>query len=217
MLKTIVIAAGSPEISFEALPEISGEVIWAGADRGVYHLLKAGIVPEQAFGDFDSLADEELEWVRSKLEPMQIKIYPKEKDKTDLELAVEWALAEPETDAVHIIGATGGRLDHTMSNIQLLLKGVEANIPIILSDAFNRLELLIPGSYETARKPGYDYISFLPFTEKVEGLTLNGFKYPLKNETIRWGATLTVSNELAAENGTFSFKTGILLVIKSKD
>ncbi len=216
-MKTIVIAAGSPDISLNALPEITGEVIWAGADRGVYHLLKAGVIPERAFGDFDSLTQEELEWMRSKLEPMQINIYPKEKDKTDLELAVEWALAEPQTAAIHIIGATGGRLDHTLTNIQLLLKGLEADIPIILSDASNRVELLKPGTYETDRNTGYDYVSFLPFTESVEGLTLEGFKYPLENETIRWGSTLTVSNELSAESGTFSFAAGILLVIKSKD
>ena len=51
----------------------------------------------------------------------------------------------------------------------------------------------------------------------VENLTLLGFKYPLSNRHISFGSTLCISNELISEYGTYSFTSGILLTIRSKD
>jgi thiamine pyrophosphokinase len=61
------------------------------------------------------------------------------------------------------------------------------------------------------------YISFLPMTLAVTNLTLDGFKFPLKDRHISMGSTLCISNELISDYGTFSFSKGILLVIRSDD
>ncbi|MFX3624612.1 MAG: thiamine diphosphokinase [Ectobacillus sp.] len=211
----IYIMAGGPEDHHPDLDVCKNAgVVWAAVDRGVYYLLKKGIVPNVAFGDYDSVTEEELAWIEKKLK--HIHIVPREKDETDLELALHWAI-EQRPNAIWILGATGGRLDHALANVQMLIKGVEAGICMKIIDYKNEITLKKPGLYHIEADVKYPYLSFLPMTEKVTGITLEGVKYPLQNKTIYWGSTLCISNELVEEKGTFSFATGILMVIRSTD
>ena len=73
------------------------------------------------------------------------------------------------------------------------------------------------GTHIIEENKDFPYVSFVPVTEIEEGITLLGFKYPLINKTIEWGSTLCISNELVKEKGTFSFTSGILMVIRSTD
>jgi thiamine pyrophosphokinase len=209
----IHILGGGPN---EFIPDLHSyhkkEVIWVGVDRGVITLLKAGITPMKAFGDFDSITQAELEWVQTRLN--EIEIWPSEKDKTDMDIALDWALAQ-KADKIRIFGATGGRLDHLFGNIQLLIKNVKTNIEII--DRQNMITAHEPGEYVIENDPFYRYISFIPITMDVKGITLRGFKYPLTNCHIQLGSTLCISNELIQSYGTFSFSEGILMMIRSKD
>jgi thiamine pyrophosphokinase len=63
------------------------------------------------------------------------------------------------------------------------------------------------------------YISFLPLTSEVTGVTLQGFVYPLKDYTLKAGIPRAISNELApgSQKGEVSFQEGILIVIESMD
>ncbi|MEC0302968.1 thiamine diphosphokinase, partial [Terribacillus saccharophilus] len=81
----------------------------------------------------------------------------------------------------------------------------------------NNIRLHRPGTYRVEQDDTYRYISFLSFSEQVNGLTLTGFKYPLTDASIHWGETLSISNELVAQSGTYSFASGIVIMIKSKD
>ncbi|MDN4523465.1 thiamine diphosphokinase [Fictibacillus fluitans] len=211
----IIIVAGGPE---EKHPDFScfpvKDSIWVGVDRGVYHLLKKGIKPHYAFGDFDSLNSSEKEWMSSYELPLFE--YDSEKDKTDLELALEWAVAE-QPERILLVGATGGRLDHELANIQLLLMGLEHRVPIEILDCQNSISLRAPGTYEAVNEREYPYLSFLPFNGPVAGFSLYGFKYPLKNQHLAMGSTLCISNELVNKSGTYSFSDGILMFIKSHD
>ena len=62
-----------------------------------------------------------------------------------------------------------------------------------------------------------EYISLIPYTEKVTGITLTGFKYPLTNETLEIGISRGISNELLERTGTIEIKEGILMVVRSVD
>lgn len=64
---------------------------------------------------------------------------------------------------------------------------------------------------------GYTYTSLLPMTSEVTGIQLEGFMYPLHNATLKMGQSRAVSNKLMASKGTISIKSGLLLVIQSKD
>ncbi len=211
----IHILAGGPA---EYIPNLQAykekDIIWTAVDRGVFRLLKQGIVPDAAFGDYDSVTEEELRWMQE--QKRELHIVPKEKDETDLELAINWALLQ-HPKLIRIFGATGGRLDHALANIQMLIKGLQVNIDMELIDYKNEIFLKNPGTYEVYRKKSFPYISFLPVTDTVTGINLIGFKYPLTDKAIQWGSTLCISNELNEEKGTFSFETGILMVVRSTD
>ncbi|MCM3569107.1 thiamine diphosphokinase [Neobacillus mesonae] len=212
----INILAGGPEDHLPDLHHYIGKnVIWVGVDRGVFHLLKRNIKPDIAFGDFDSVSREELTYIEEEVK--ELKRYHPIKDETDMELALNWALME-KPDTIRLFGATGGRLDHLFANVQLLIQPLKAGqkTDIFLIDRYNEIFLRAPGTY-TIKKTEEKYISFVPLTLDVSNLTLEGFKYPLKDRHISLGSTLCISNELISECGTFSFSEGILIVIRSHD
>lgn len=211
----IAILAGGPE----ALQPLIGsskydDCTWLGVDRGTYYLLRKGRIPARAFGDFDSLSETEKEWVFA--QPLSLSAYPREKDKTDLEIAIDWALAK-RPDECLVFGATGGRLDHGLINIQLLLKGVGTGTRLQIIDKKNVVTLLTPGAYHVTRTREFPYLSFVAFTEKVRGITLKGLKYPLFDRDLPMGSTLCISNEIEAKIGEVSFSEGLLLMIQSSD
>ncbi|MGF9965559.1 thiamine diphosphokinase [Bacillus rhizoplanae] len=209
-----ILAGGPVECCADFSKYESEQVVWAAVDRGVYRLLQHGIIPQVAFGDYDSVTEEELVWMQKQKQDLHI--VPKEKDQTDLEIAINWAV-EQEPEQIRIFGATGGRLDHSLANIQMLLKGLRANINMSIVDYKNEIFIKESGAYTIEKNSSFPYISFVPVTEIVTGITLRGFKYPLTDKKIEWGSTLCISNELVAEKGTFSFTSGILMVIRSTD
>ncbi|MEH7353067.1 thiamine diphosphokinase [Neobacillus drentensis] len=213
----INILAGGPVELLPDLTEFEAEnAIWVGVDRGVFHLLKRNIKPAIAFGDFDSVSQEELHFIESKV--TELKRFKPEKDETDMELALNWALdQEPRT--IRLFGATGGRLDHLFANVHLLLNPLKEkhSADVCLIDRNNIVFLKEPGSYKITRMKDKKYVSFVPLTLNVRDITLEGFKFPLKNRHISLGSTLCISNELINDYGTFSFSEGILIVIRSHD
>ncbi|QDP40136.1 thiamine diphosphokinase [Radiobacillus deserti] len=215
MEPVIGIVAGGPRSHLPSLKQYDSTVtIWIGVDRGALYLLEEGIHPQIAIGDFDSVSDEERNRIMSHVSDYLA--YPIEKDETDLELAVEKAVSL-QPGAILFFGVTGGRLDHSLANVQLLMTLWKRNIFSKMIDIGNILEIQGPGTHVIMKDEHHPNISFIPFTEQVVGITLEGFYYKLTNRTITWGSTLCISNKLISEKGTFSFKEGILIVIKSRD
>lgn len=192
--------------------------IWVGVDHGVLVLLEHGVIPNLALGDFDSVTSEELKMIQEKLP--EVSLFPAEKDETDLELAIDWALRQ-KPDNIHIFGATGGRMDHFLANVQLLqkekiLQCVE-NTNIYIIDEKNSLTVKTPGTYTITADPLKKYFSLLSVTKSVSGITLTGFKYPLKQAMLTRGSTLCISNELISECGNVLFEKGIIMMVRSND
>lgn len=211
----IQILAGGPASFVPDLKDYdTEEVIWVGVDRGVFDLFESDIQPVCAFGDFDSVTQEQQQWLKE--QQLTVKVFPMAKDKTDLELALEWALGQ-NPDEILIFGATGGRLDHELANISLLLFGIDSDITIQMIDRQNIVQVQKAGNYELSRDSHYEYVSFLPHFGKIQELTLEGFKYPLHKQEVPPASGLTVSNELIAEKGTYSFSGGIVLLVRSSD
>ncbi|MFP7169082.1 thiamine diphosphokinase [Terribacillus halophilus] len=199
-----------------SLPDLHAEQhhIWIGADAGAKALAFAGIRMKLAVGDFDSVSEEDLAMIRQYAD--QVLVYPPEKDETDFELAIRHA-QELGASEVTVYGVTGGRLDHELINIQMLYRLLDAFDEAVIIDRQNMIRMHRPGTYQTKQDDAYRYVSFLSFSEQVDGLTLTGFKYPLTDASIHWGGTLSISNELVAQTGTYSFTSGIVIMIKSKD
>ena len=214
----INIVAGGPNAYIPDLKRLNSsgkESIWLGVDRGALYVLDANLHLHGVFGDFDSISEEELNYVKNNCD--QFFEYPPEKDATDLELALEWAYRQRPV-RVSIYGATGGRMDHALANIMMLTdeKHINEGIQTRIVDNNNEITFFKPGSY-AVKESDLKYISFIPISAEVEGMTLVNFKYPLSNTTLTRGKTLSVSNELNFQSGTFSFTNGILLVVRSRD
>lgn len=215
--KTFHIVAGGPENLIPDLSEYEKEnTIWIGVDRGVQIIIQAGLYPDLAVGDFDSIKEEDWEKIERKVP--SLRRYKPEKDETDMELAIMWAL-EMKASNVKIFGGTGGRLDHFMANALMLGKFKQdyPDINFELIDVQNNLSVHLPDSYEIKWDEEKKFISFIPIFSDVYGLTLEGFKYPLNHHHVPAGSSLCISNELIQETGHFSFEKGILMMIRSKD
>lgn len=211
----IAIVAGGPENLLPNLRDpLYQDCLWASADRGTFVLLKRGIKPTIAFGDFDSVSAAEYAAIQK--QSINCVTYSREKDKTDLELAVDWAL-EKSPEELLIFGATGGRVDHGLASVYLLLKASGTKTKMRLLDRKNSIRLLNPGIYQLERNPVYRYLSFLALSEKVTGITLQGVKYPLTNAELVIGSSLCISNEAERDKMIVSIKTGLLLMMHCSD
>ncbi|GKV67755.1 thiamine pyrophosphokinase [Sporosarcina sp. NCCP-2716] len=216
-MKTVIICAGGPEEELIPLASFADEgVQFIGADRGTVHLLKAGIIPAAAIGDFDSVSTEEMKAIEDA--GCRIERWPAEKDETDTELALEAALSLA-PDRVIITGVTGGRLDHMYSALQLLgrytlrYRGTEW----VLANRQNEMRVLPPGVTRVERSGAFPYLSLFPMTMTAEGLSLAGVKYEVEEETIHFGDTRFTSNEITAPFCTITIRTGICLMVRSSD
>jgi thiamine pyrophosphokinase len=187
--------------------------IWIGADKGALSIIEHNIKLDFAVGDFDSVNDKELGIIKKLANSFEQ--YEVEKDFTDLELALKKAFSFNPT-TIYLFGVTGGRLDHTLINIQLLEQVLNNKSQGLIIDCYNQLELYYPGSYTLKNDDHYPTVSFIPITKEVKGMTLTGFYYPLTKATIKMGSTLSISNKLILKNGTFSFDEGIVLVVRSR-
>jgi thiamine pyrophosphokinase len=188
---------------------------WLAADRGALRLLKLGLKPLAAIGDFDSLTAAEQQAVAEKIPEMQWAVA--DKDETDTELALHLALNQYHATQVVIYGATGGRLDHLLDNIFMLLRAdFRPFVPRIqIVDQQNLLQLYLPGKHTIVQVPGMHYVGFAPVTA-VEKLTLYDTKYHLWLQDFDV-PIMYASNQFTKKSATFSFNSGVVAVIQSCD
>ncbi|WJP98634.1 thiamine diphosphokinase [Macrococcus bovicus] len=187
---------------------------WIGIDYGALMLVQAGIRPIAAFGDFDSLTDDELSTLQAELD---IDVLPSEKNETDLEVGIQYTLTL-DYDRVFIHGATGGRMDHFLGNLQTLL-----NKEVMLSaseffmvDDVNVIQVLPTGTHIIQRYQDMTYISFIPVEAGVF-LTIEDLKYTLPRTQLEMGTTRTVSNEFVTDRAQVIVENGMVYMIQSKD
>lgn len=210
--RRILIFAGG-DLGPWALEEIrSGDFI-VGADRGALFLLQNKISVDYALGDFDSVTSEEFIAIKGWCQEAA-SCDPVEKDYTDSELAVIWALAQKPAEIV-LLGVLGTRMDHSLANIHLLSKCLQKGISSRIVGEKN--EIFLVDNDISISRGHYSYVSILPLTIEVTGITLEGFQYPLNRATLQLGQALGVSNKILGEIGKISVETGQLLVIKSED
>lgn len=183
-------------------------------DGGAFYTKKIGVLPNLIVGDFDTLDKKVLQEYKEK--GIEYAIYPSEKDYTDTHLAVEIALKKKPTK-ITIVAGTGSRLDHTLGNIGLLLLALKQGILMEIVDKNNRM-YMIDKEWKIQKQLTYGtYISLLPYSEVVSGITLTGFRYSMENETLSFGESRGISNELVEKEGKITLKKGVLLIIESRD
>jgi len=218
MKTCLIVTGGTMDLAFAGsfLKQNTFDMVVA-VDGGLEHLKPLGLLPDAVVGDFDTVSPDVLAEYR-KMEQVAWEIHQPEKDETDTELAIETAIGMGAL-SITILGGTGGRIDHMLANIHLLAGCLERGISASMVDGQNRLYILDGETTFYRDRVHGKYLSFIPLTERVEGITLTGFKYPLHGKTITIGreAGLCVSNELVEETGCISFDSGLLICVESGD
>lgn len=214
--KTAIIAGGELEEGF-LLPFIEQEKFdYIIAVDGALAFTHKWNIPVQAVvGDFDTVDHPVLEqyWNRTDL---YIERHMSEKNETDTELALHIAM-ERKPESITILGATGGRLDHFLGNIQILLQPLKAGISCVIVDSCNRLALHNRSFVLYQDMQFGTYVSLIPFTRAVRNLSLEGFRYPVSHMALVQGNSLGISNEISEKMGRITFDEGILICIESRD
>ena len=216
IMNTLIIAGGEidKQILENYIKEHSSLNIIA-VDKGLEALFKLNVVPNHVVGDFDSVDTGILQSFKNNPKIVFHKYNP-EKDNTDTDIALNLAI-ELDSSNVTIIGALGKRMDHSLANIHILKNSLEAGIPCQILDSYNRIYLVNSNTSIYKNKVYGKYVSLIPLSTKIDGLTLNGFKYPLQNYSLSIGTSLGVSNEIVENVANIELKSGILIVIESKD
>jgi thiamine pyrophosphokinase len=184
-------------------------------DGGWWHAQKWGWPVDLLVGDLDSLA--EPGGVRPVL-PVSLPIQraPVAKDETDLELALAAGLRAGPVDEVLICGALGGRLDHELANVMLLLAPELRSQSACLLDGPVTLHALRgPGVLAIDGAPG-DTVSLIPFITDATGVRTEGLAYPLHSEVLYLGRARGVSNVMSQPHAQVSVTDGTLLVLLAR-
>lgn len=241
-MKYLIIANGIAVDDDPLLKLVKEADVVVCADGGARYLKRIGIAPNVLIGDMDSIGDNEnlyftditttISSESKSLEQNQTIVikYPRQKDASDTELAVLWAVDQG-AEYITLTGVTGTRMDHTLSNIFLLKKIGERGVRCKIVDNHNEIFLLSNDltenhpadkgassdcSISIDGKIG-DLLSIIPVTQEVEGVTLRGLEYPLNNAVLTFGSSRGVSNVFNQTTAYISIKSGMVLITKSCD
>lgn len=195
----IVGAGECPDFDFQKHKE---DLIIA-ADGGYNHLLKYNIKPDIAIGDFDSLG-----YVPNDIQTVKL---PAEKDVTDMSAAVDIGI-ERGYKTFYIYGGCGGRIDHTISNLQLAASVAEKGMKLFIRDG-KTVITAIHNKKIYLDKTNTGYISLFSHSDVCSGVTVRGLKYTLENAELNNTVPLGVSNEFIGEEAEISVQNGTLLIV----
>lgn len=173
------------------------------ADGGLDKLNALHITPDLILGDFDSLEDR----------PMgeNVLTFPVEKDDTDTMLAIKEAVKRG-YKTLYISGGVGGRLDHTIANIQSLWFADRLGVRAFLVGQGQTLTVLTDGEASfSADCRGK--ISLFSMGDRADGVTVKGVKYETEGITLSGSFPLGVSNEFTGRAAQVKVEKGTLLLI----
>lgn len=221
-MKCLIIAGGffDPQKSRKFNQHLEKSELIIAADSGADHLKALDILPHCIIGDLDSIHPATREFFEDK--KVEFIQYPSRKDRTDTDLCVAFCLEKGASD-ITLAGSTGQRLDHTLANIFLLRKLADLAVSARIIDSHNEVVVLAcskntprGATLEVEGNPG-EFLSLIPVSGRVEGVTLKGLEYPLENHTMEFGSSLGISNRFAGKTAVISLTTGCLIITKSSD
>lgn len=185
------------------------------ADSGLGYVKRAGITPDVILGDFDSAEDNDIGYFREQY-PERMRTFPVKKDETDTELALLEAFRAG-GDTVTILGGTGTRIDHVLGNIHLLKMALDNGVCAFLTDPHNRIRMIRDVCRIRKGEQFGTYLSVLPFSEMVSGLTMTGVEYPVSGLTLVSGISRGISNRITGEEAVIRIREGLAVIIESRD
>lgn len=182
------------------------------ADGGANHIYNMELIPNYIIGDLDSIDNNIIKYYKEC--NVKFEKFPAKKNETDSEICIYLA-QKLKAKKIHLMGALGGRIDHTIANINLLYyikcKGI---VPTIISEkeemyiAMNE-EIIINGEKGNV-------ISVIPINGDAEGVTLNNLEYPLEDYYMKFSVPLGISNVMIDNTCNIKVDKGSLIIVRNK-
>jgi len=177
------------------------------ADGGTYHVLALGITPDLIIGDMDSTEKKLLKQFQDV--DVEIELYPRDKNETDLELAIGKAI-ELNPNEIIIVAALGGRMDQTLANMALLTDSRLAAFDVRLDDGVEEIFLCRDQAQVQGRSG--DIVSLVPWGNPVHGVQTENLRWQLNRETLFPDKTRGISNEMLSETALVKIESGLLMI-----
>ena len=203
-----LIFAAAPETDYSYIRAFLGEhpdALIACADGGLRHARALGLHPDFMISDCDSMPETEGDEV--------IRLKP-EKDDTDTGHAIRHALDQGYRTLI-LVCALGGRLDHTLANIQNAASAAAEGANVTILDEREEITFLTGGTLRLPRRKGWG-LSVFSLTDRCTGVCLRGVKYRLEDAVLTNRVPLGVSNEFAAPEAEIRLTQGILMIAQTK-
>jgi len=209
-LRAVIFANGVLDSGDETRQAIRTEDLLIAADGGAENCLKLGFVPNVVIGDMDSLPDElQTDLISQRVEFFP---YPSDKDQTDLELALTFAIHQGSTEIV-LIGLLGGRLDQTLANLLLLAREEWGSARLVIFAGRDTGYVLRGATKILISGDLGDLVSLIPLTPDVKDVSTRGLKWTLSSATLTFGSSLGISNELTDSKAEIQIRSGTLLLV----
>jgi thiamine pyrophosphokinase len=209
-MRAVVVAHGDVLPADRGVIDAKDYVV--AADGGAFALERWNLLPHLIVGDMDSLGEAGVE--RFAKQGIPVAKFPAAKDESDLELAVAQAIAAGATEVV-VLGALGGdRLDHETANLLLLADPSYDGVRIEVRRGTLRIRA-VRGGGSLSLGPLEAIVTLLPVNGDAEGVTTEGLRYPLRDETLRFGRARGLSNEVDSLPATVTVRKGSLLVFET--
>lgn len=208
-MKVIIVAGGEPPAQQLIDNEMQEDTTIVAADGGGNCLWCYGVIPHRLIGDCDSIATEALNYFTEKKVP--IVRYAKEKDETDGQLALSWALSLQPREIVILGALSGDRIDHLLVALGLLNECLDHGVKAYLRDE-NQIVRLVDRPIVLRGESGTNF-SLQAYGGSVDKLSISGSKYELNDYLLKMGDGRTIANEFLGEEVKVSFDSGKLLVI----
>lgn len=205
-MEFVIFANG--EVNLKTLTIAEPQVIIA-ADGGANHCLRLGIQPDILIGDLDSINSDS----HADLEAAGIHIirYAENKDETDLELAINYAVEHGAT-RITLYGILGGRWDMSFANVMLLAAPKYAAIEFHVISVSLQIFILRDGQTATLFGNPGDIVSVLPFGGDALGIRYSGLAWSLDHGNLNTGSPIGVSNRMLEKEATITLESGTLII-----
>lgn len=208
----VIVSAGDLALTDIGIQIGEGDMCIA-ADGGYLYCKMLGIEPDLVIGDMDSLDESvrgEIERLKEE-SPEKVRMLSPEKDDTDTLAAIKEGLAAG-CSRFCLYGALGGRVEHTIANIQCLSYLRNRGAKGYIMDA-NVMMTVIKDETVKFQEAMEGYLSLFSLGEKAEGVTITGMKYLLEDAVVSNDFPIGISNEFIGEQGQVTVRSGMLLVI----
>lgn len=183
--------------------EKKSEDLIIAADGGLKYLRSSNIIPDIVIGDFDSLGEIPPDGNVIKLNPV--------KDITDMNAAVEIGVEKGYCNFI-LYGATGGRIDHTLANIQLIASLSKRGFNVYIKNGETSVTAVTDGTicFDSSNK---GYVSVFAHNDVCENVCIRGLRYNVEKATFKNDFSLGVSNEFVGEESSVSVEKGTLVIV----